>query len=801
MFDPFTFWNSEDYQIIRSVDIPIFRAELSKEHIEAIKNYSKEIETIKLFVDSVRQNPGEYLSNIGNEGWMNAVREVIQNATDEMNREISPCDYVSVEYWEGTHRCIVSDNGRAIPPEDIIRVYTREHTSTNFKKRKGVYIAGMHGIGSKATNAICSRFTVLSYRLGKAYKIDFAEGKPLPKYNMQPKEIPNKDNIQGLVIDFEPDFKIMKEITITCTDILNFLENLIPLLNLGAVIEFTGHCLNGTVLHKLMKNEEGIKTFLTRQTDKPMIKPIIFTYDDGTMRLDAAITYEANPNTSSSILTFANMTPVNTQLSTPAQGFMQGLCQFFRNHMNKVYLANSKKKIEVTNSDVTTGLVGALSAYHMNAIFSGQSKNELKNPEFVDFSKQVTIRSLMDWFKENPDDLQKLSEFFKDIAVARLKVDKEKINISKKFKTQAFWDLPPGFKKAERKDHLELFIVEGLSASAPCCAGRDPLYQAVFPIRGKMLNAFSTPRAKFLENKEVQGITAILGAGIGKTFDIDKCKYDKICLLADADSDGYHIRVLLLKCFLVYFRPLVEAGRIYAAISPLYHVSKGTKNWKYFIDRDDFIKYVRDIFYKEHSLFHAHKKTSFTKSELTALISNNSKYDGYLKAIADNYAIYPVLLEDLMILRNKSFKDIKKCIEGKYPYLKVSCQNNYPVLEGIVNDVSCGFVFNENLVNACSVILPYLDASEKRYILDGRKVGLYELITIYRQSEPKNIERAKGLGSLDASEIGFSTLDPNHRKLIRYTAEDIEAEIEEMRKSNDDKFQLIKDLDLSDYEF
>lgn len=537
MFDPFTFWNTEDYKIIRSVDIPIFRAELSKEHIEAIKNYSKEIETIKLFVDSVRQNPGEYLSNIGNEGWMNAVREVIQNATDEMNREISPCDYVSVEYWEGIHRCIVSDNGRAIPPEDIIRVFTTQHTSTNYKKKKGVYSAGMFGEGAKCTNAVSSRFTVISYRLGKGYRIDFAEGKPLPKYNMQPKEIPNKENLQGLIVDFEPDLKIMREVTITCKDILEFLENLYPLLNIGAEIEFTGHCLDGTVLHKIMKNEEGIKTFLKRQTDKPMIKPIFFTYDDGTMRLDAAFTYEANPNSEYNVITFANTSPVNTQLSTPSQGFIQGLCQFFRNHMNKVYLANSKRKIEVINNDITTGLVGVVTAYHMSAIFSGQAKNVLKNPEFVDFAKQVTIRFLMEWFKENPDDLQRLSEFFKDIAVARLKVDKEKINISKKFKAQAFWDLPPGFKKAERKDHLELFIVEGLSASAPCCAGRNPLYQAVFPIRGKLLNAFSTPKAKFLENKEVRGITAILGAGIGKHFDIDKCKYDKIIILSDADYD------------------------------------------------------------------------------------------------------------------------------------------------------------------------------------------------------------------------------------------------------------------------
>ena len=510
---------------------------LSKEYIEAIKNYSKEIQTIELFVDSVRQNPGEYLSSIGNEGWMNGVREVIQNSTDEMDRDNSPCNTVWVEYWENNHRCIVSDNGRAIPPDDIIRVFTREHTSTNFKKKKGVYSSGLHGVGAKCTNAVCSRFTVVSYRLGKGYRIDFSEGKPLPEYNMGPKEIPNPDNVQGLVVDFEPDFKIMKQITITCQDILNFLENLIPLLKLNKRIVFKGH-IGKKVIEKELINNKGIITFLYRQTEKPMIKPIVYGIDNGEMKVEVVFTYEANLNNSAKVLTFANMTPVNTSLSTPSQGFFQGVCQFFKNYMNKIYLANSKRKLEVINNDILTGLVGAVSAYHMNVMFDGQAKNVCKNLDFVEFVKTTTLHALQDWSQKNPDDLQKVSEFFKDVATARLKADKEKISISKKYKTSNFWDLPVGFKKAEDKKNLELFIVEGLSAAAPCSAGRNPKFQAIFPIRGKMLNAFSTPKQKVLENKESQGILAILNSGYGKNFDIEKCAYDKVILLADADPDS-----------------------------------------------------------------------------------------------------------------------------------------------------------------------------------------------------------------------------------------------------------------------
>ena len=544
-FDPYTFWDNPEYWTVQALDIPQYaavNAKLTKEQINAIKNYGKEIQTIKLFVDSVRQNPGEYLSSIGNEGWMNGVREVIQNSTDEMDRDVSPCNSVWVEYFEGTHRCIVSDNGRGIPADDIVRVFTREHTSTNFKKKEGVFSSGLHGVGAKCTNAVSSRFTVQSYILGKAYQIDFSEGKPLPKYkNMKPKEIPNKGDRQGLVVDFEPDFKVMKEITLTCADILQFLENLIPLLKIGAHIEFIGHLRDGKTVKKSLDNKNGVIDFITRQQVKNIIKPIVFGYTNGVMKVDIAMTYVGNPNLSANVLTFANMTPVDTQRSTPSKGFLDGLSQFFKNHMNRVYLASSKRKIEVTNGDVLTGLVGAVSAYHMSVMFDGQAKNVCKNLDFVDFVKQVTMKSLAEWVKNNPDDLQKLCEFIKDVALARIRADKEKVNISKKYKGQAFWDLPDGFKKAENKDHLELFIVEGLSAASPCTAGRNSKTQAIMPIRGKLLNAMNTPARKFLENKEVQGILSILGAGHGKGFDLARCKYDRIIILTDADFDSHNL--------------------------------------------------------------------------------------------------------------------------------------------------------------------------------------------------------------------------------------------------------------------
>ena len=785
---------------------------LSKEMIENIKNYSKKIKTIDEFVDSVRKNPGQYLSSIGNEGFMNCIREIFQNSTDEMDRIESPCNKVWIEFYEKDLRTIVTDNGRGLPPEDIVRIYTKDHTSTNYDKEKGNYSSGTHGSGSKAVNAVSSLFRVKSFRLGKGYEIEFSEGKPLKKYAtsdkkvpFKPKEIPNKNNYQGLIIEFTPDFSIMKTITVTVEDVYQMVQELYPLYKIGDRVEFTGHKADGTIIHDDIINQDGVMTYLVRNTDKPLIKPITFGFDNMTMKADVAITYTPDLTKGAYVETFANFTKVDTDRSTPSRGFFKGLCDFFRNYMNKIYLVNNKRKLEVTNSDCMTGLVAAVSSAIVHPIFDSQAKNVCKNEELFDFVKDLTYTSLQNWSKQNPDDLQKVCAFLKDAATARANADKEKINITKKYKTDSLTKTPNGFIKAENKDHLELFIVEGLSAASPCQTSRDTKYQAIFPIRGKMLNAFSNSKQKMMKNEEVQAILGILGCGVGKDFDISKCRYDKIIILSDADYDGFHIRTLVLNFLLVYCRPLIEDGRVYAAFSPLYHINRGGKNWKYFIDKTDFNRYVMDQFVANNKIFHMKPKKEFSKKEITDLVEKFDKYDMLMDSISSNLAIHPVLLEDILILqysdKYNKFSTFKKAIEKKYQYLKVSQKNGYTVVDGLAYDLSHTIILTQQFFDFCRPLLAPLAKSEKRYLLNGNKVGLYELVKTFKASEPSNIERAKGLGTLNAVEIGISTLDPKNRKLLRYTAKDIDKEIEELRRINDNKFILIEGVDMSNFEF
>ena len=244
----------------------------------------------------------------------------------------------------------------------------------------------------------------------------------------------------------------------------------------------------------------------------------------------------------------------------------------------------------------------------------------------------------------------------------------------------------------------------------------------------------------------------------------------------------------------------MEQGRVYCALSPLYHINLRKKNWAYFIDKNDFLAYVQDQFMKNYEVLNS-KGKKYTKSQLHSIIMRNHPYKDLLKSIADTYAIYPVLLEDILVYRKLDFKKFKKAIESKYRFVKVEQKNGIRIIDGLVNEVSHEVIMSNVIMNACIPLLPYIDNSDNLYYVNKRKCGLYELLSIFQESEPKNIDRAKGLGSLNALEIGVSTLDPNNRTLLRYTCEDINKEIEEMRRVNDNKFSLIKDIDISQYEF
>lgn len=507
------------------------KTNLTKEQLDHIKNYGSEIKTIESFITGVRTLPGFYIGAKGNVGWKACVREIIQNAVDEALRKNSPCHYIRVTYDERNQSALIEDTGSGIPHGQIIKIYTTERTSSNYEKKPGEYTSGAHGVGSGVALALSKHFEVTSYVLGKAVHVEFTEG--IPWKNGEQK-IPCPDGRQGTTVFMTPDLDILDNVNLSYREIMNLIMKLFPMMNIGDTIDFIGIDTRGKAEQQTFTNKDGIVTGLQMITTKPIVSPICFSADNGTIKADIMFTYDMDMNSEENILSYANFTP--TTAGTHEDGFLDGLCKYFRKYMNTFFLPKNSK-ISIINNDIKTGLKAVVSAAHLYPVFKGQHKGELANEDVKTFVANLTLTSIEEWARKNPNDLQKVCKYIKDIADIRSKSDDSKVKLSNQYQRNSLTGKPKKYIEPAGKKDLELFIVEGDSAMGSTQSGRDPQRQGIFPIRGKILNAFNTPKAKFLSNPEIAAIVTLVGGGYGKSFDISKVKWSRIIFMADADPD------------------------------------------------------------------------------------------------------------------------------------------------------------------------------------------------------------------------------------------------------------------------
>jgi len=766
---------------------------------ENIRNYGSKIKTIENFAEVVRKMPGMYIGYIGNAGHINMNREVYQNSIDEVQKKDSPCTNIRVEYYEKDRRTKISDNGRGIPYGKMEKIFTVPHTGGNYDKKEGEFSAGRHGVGTKVTAALSSEFFVDSYLSaeisGKAQgrRIEIREGVCWTKGEV---EIPNPNNMQGSIVEFVPSTQIMGEITTTCEDVLELVSTLLPLMKIGAIVDFYGIKLDGTIIEQHLVNEDGIVAFLICNTTSPLITPVIFSKVAGTMKADIAFTYDYEDLGMENILSFANTCPTINS-STHVTGFLEALTNYFRIYMNKIYL--NKSKITVVNNDIKCGLRAVVSVSHLEPMFSGQAKEIFSNRDIIPFIKNMMSEGLDGWCKTNSSDLQRLCKHYKDMVDLRLKSDKDKVNLVKRYSASSLTGLPDKYEKPNGKDHLELVIVEGDSAKSPAVTGRCQFRQGIFPIRGKVANAMTKSKKDFFDNEECNGIMHILDAGVDKTFDITKCKFEKIIIMCDADLDGLHIRALLLKMFLVYYKPLIESGRLYGAVPPLYGVNIRGK-YTYFTSKLDFIKYIESRFGAENKVFDHTNKQMNTK-ELNGVLYRNSNYTRDINIVSKTYAIDPYLLEYAISLRNLPFEKLKKAVKARYRFLDVRRENGIIIFDGLVGEKYHTVIFSENLINACSILFNYIDKADDFYYINGEKTSLFGLMEKFESYKPANVTRYKGLGEMNPKQLRESTLHPDcDRTLLRYTTNNIKKEIEEIREIECNKSLLLKGVDIAAFE-
>jgi len=525
-------------------------------------------------LEAVRKRPAMYIGDIGVRGLHHLVWEVVDNSVDEALA--GHCDEIHVTI-ETDGSVSVSDNGRGIPTDmhaamkkpALEVVMTTLHAGGKFDSDSYKVSGGLHGVGVSVVNALSEWCTVEVLRDGKIFSQEYERG--APKSGMKTRPADKKDKGTGTTVRFKPDAAIFESTVFHWDTIASRLREL-AFLNSGLTIHLHDkiHDKNAEYFYK-----GGILEFvkyLNQNKETLHSKPVFFSRERDNVSVEVAFQY--NDGYAETLLSFVNN--INTiEGGTHVGGFRAALTGTLVNYANREGLTKNLKA-DVGGEDVREGLVAVISVKMQNPQFEGQTKTKLGNSEIKGAVQSVVGEGLREYFEETPSVARKIIE--KMVAAARAREAARKARDLARRKTILDGGSLPG-KLADcayddPKD-CEIYIVEGDSAGGSAKQGRDRKFQAILPIRGKILNVEKARLDKILANEEIRSIIQALGAGVKEEFDLTKLRYHKIILMADADVDGAHIRTLLLTFLYRELRPLVDAGHVYIAQPPLFLVKAG----------------------------------------------------------------------------------------------------------------------------------------------------------------------------------------------------------------------------------
>ena len=543
------------------------------------ENYSAGNIQVLKGLDAVRKRPGMYIGSTGPKGLHHLVYETVDNSIDEAMAGF--CDRIVVAL-EKDDIVRVEDNGRGIPvdihPTEKISalelVLTRLHAGGKFEKSAYKVSGGLHGVGVSCVNALSDWMEATVKRDGHIYRQKYERGIPKTKV-----EVIGDTEEHGTTIRWKADKTIFTETTTYNFDTLRDRLRELAFLNKGIVIFFRDERLE-TPKEEILKFDGGISQFVQEiDIGKQIIpeEPIYINAEQDDVITEIAMHY--NSGFSENAHTFVN--DINTRGGgTHYEGFKSALTFVLR----KFFDANEKlkkgfdKDEKLNYEDFSSGLTVVISMKVPEPEFEGQTKDKLGNTEVRTIVDQVVKEKLTLYFEQNPQILESILKKSIDEAKARIAARKAKENMRKKTIGDGF-GLPAKLADCSGKDPeiCEVYIVEGDSAGGSAKKGRDPKTQAILPLWGKMLNVEKVRPEKVMNNDKLQPVIQTLGAGFGKDFNIEKLRYHKIIIMADADVDGSHIRTLLLTFFFRYMPQLIENGYVYLAMPPLFKVQHGKK--------------------------------------------------------------------------------------------------------------------------------------------------------------------------------------------------------------------------------
>ena len=739
-----------------------------------MENYGASNIKVLKGLEAVRKRPGMYIGDTGHRGLHHLVYEVIDNSIDEAMA--GHCDTITVTLTKnGT--CKVSDNGRGIPTDmhptegmsAATVVLTVLHAGGKFDKDTYKVSGGLHGVGVSVVNALSADLHMTIYREGEIFEQDFKMG--IPQKTL---EITGKTRKTGTTIEFAADPSIFTETVTFEYEYLSKRFKELAYLNPFITIKFNDE---RSATKETYHFEGGIAQYVTDMNNKNIVSEVIsFSSKIEDIEFDIALMY--NDAYDEKLASFVNniRTPNG---GTHEAGFRAALTRVISSYNTKNGAAK-EKDVKITGDDVKEGLIAIVSARVPEPQFEGQTKGKLGNTYVRPLVQKASGEALSKYFEENP--IQAKAIVSKALLAARgREASKKARDLTRRKDSMSVGTLPGKLADCQSKDAsiCELYLVEGDSAGGSAKMGRDRVFQAILPLKGKILNVEKARLEKILKSDEITNMITAMGCGIGEEYNEEKLRYHKLIIMTDADVDGSHIQTLLLTFFFRHFRDVVEKGYLYLAQPPLYRYKKGKKEI-YFKDDREMNDFLIDNGVESLEV------DDIGHNDLVSYFKMVDHYTGSLIALERRYALVKLIrhfienpdlisldtinlyakIEEFLISIDNNI--LTKTINEETNEIHIFVQTEGGMEELLINDdlftaphfTEANFVYRK--IQEWNLNFTEDPVAELERIKEYAKKGAY-------------IQRYKGLGEMNPEQLWETTMTPENRVLLQVNIEDAEV--------------------------